>query len=63
MDRHSQDSEKPLDTKPAEGFSWKKGAAKQQWRSPEFEGRAHPEGDSPRLQLQGVWRWGKQEPR
>ncbi|XP_066099931.1 spermatogenesis-associated protein 33 [Saccopteryx bilineata] len=28
-------SEKPLDTKPAEGFSRKKGTAKQQWPSPE----------------------------
>nr|XP_033700612.1 spermatogenesis-associated protein 33 [Tursiops truncatus] len=37
VDRPSQESEKPLDTKPAESFHEKKGAAKRQWPSSEAE--------------------------
>ncbi|KAF0884723.1 SPT33 protein, partial [Crocuta crocuta] len=35
--RHSQESEKSPDTKPAESFHGKKGAAKRQWPSSEVE--------------------------
>ncbi|XP_059759762.1 spermatogenesis-associated protein 33 [Balaenoptera ricei] len=45
VDRPSQESEKPADTKPAESFREKKGAAKRQWPSPEVERRTHPGGD------------------
>ncbi|KAJ8785976.1 hypothetical protein J1605_006936 [Eschrichtius robustus] len=38
VDRPSQESEKPPDTKPAESFHEKKGAAKRQWPSSEVEG-------------------------
>ncbi|XP_007172584.2 spermatogenesis-associated protein 33 [Balaenoptera acutorostrata] len=37
VDRPSQESEKPPDTKPAESFREKKGAAKRQWPSSEVE--------------------------
>ncbi|XP_007125564.3 spermatogenesis-associated protein 33 [Physeter macrocephalus] len=37
VDRPSQESEKPPDTKPAESFHEKKGAAKRQWPSSEVE--------------------------
>ncbi|XP_026932290.1 spermatogenesis-associated protein 33 [Acinonyx jubatus] len=35
--RHSQESEKPPDTKPAESLHGKRGAAKRQWPSSEVE--------------------------
>lgn len=59
MDRQSQDSEKPLDTAPAECHSRKKAAAKQQCPPPEVKGRTCPG----QLQLQGVWGWSQQEPK
>nr|XP_058899810.1 spermatogenesis-associated protein 33 [Kogia breviceps] len=37
LDRPTQESEKPPDTKPAESFHEKKGAAKRQWPSSEVE--------------------------
>ncbi|XP_061029666.1 LOW QUALITY PROTEIN: spermatogenesis-associated protein 33 [Eubalaena glacialis] len=37
VDRPSQESEEPPDTKPAESFHEKKGAAKRQWPSSEVE--------------------------
>ncbi|XP_006923500.2 spermatogenesis-associated protein 33 [Pteropus alecto] len=41
MDRHPQESERPPDTKPAEGFSWRRGAAQQ--RRPSFEVEEKPD--------------------
>lgn len=63
MDRHSQESEKPADTKPAAGFSPKPGAAQQQGPSCAVKGRTLPGGHDPRLQSQGAWARGEQESR
>nr|KAF6407380.1 hypothetical protein HJG59_010002 [Molossus molossus] len=56
MERYSQDSEKPPDTKPA-GFSRSKGS---RGRHPRSKGGPMQKGGEPELQLQGVWGWGKQ---
>lgn len=45
MDRPSQESKKPPDTKPEESFHGEKGAAKRQWPSSEVGGRTVPEPD------------------
>lgn len=56
MDRRSQETQKPPDTKPAQSFQGKKGAAKRQRpSSSEVGGRTCPGRD--RTRGQGVWRW------
>ncbi|XP_049478757.1 spermatogenesis-associated protein 33 isoform X2 [Panthera uncia] len=53
--RHSQESEKPPDAKPAESLHGKRGAAKRQWASSEVEGLSHEpasSSDSPRWMVE-----------
>lgn len=54
MHRHSQESEKSPDTKPAESFHGKKGAARRQWPSSEVEGRTPQEGTEPEARELGA---------
>ena len=51
MERQTKDSEKPLDTAPAECPS-RKTAARQQCPSLEVKGRTHPE---PEAAASGIW--------